>query len=105
VNFKEGKFKQSYNNLVTHVDSVDGIAIGYGLDAEGSEFESRYSQEISLLHARKTGSGAHPISVSPGVKRQGRDAGHSPPSNAEDKKIWIYTSTPPYAFMAQYLIN
>jgi hypothetical protein len=40
-----------------------------------------------------------------GVKRPGREAGHSTPSNAEVKKTWIYTSTPPYAFMAQYLPN
>jgi hypothetical protein len=25
---------------------------------------------------------------------------HSPPTNAEVKKMWIYTSTPPYSFMA-----
>jgi hypothetical protein len=35
-----------------------------------------------------------------GVKRQGREADHSPPTNAEVKKMWIYTSTPPYVFMA-----
>jgi hypothetical protein len=36
----------------------------------------------------------------PGVKRQGREADHSPPASSEVKKTWIYTSTPPYAFMA-----
>jgi hypothetical protein len=36
----------------------------------------------------------------PGVKRPGREADHSPPTTAEVKKMWIYTSTPPYAFMA-----
>jgi hypothetical protein len=41
----------------------------------------------------------------PGVKLQGREADHSPPASAEVKKMWIYTSIPPYAFMAQYLIN
>jgi hypothetical protein len=40
-----------------------------------------------------------------GVKRRGREAGHSPPASAEVKKMWIYTSTPPYAFMAQCLIS
>jgi hypothetical protein len=25
---------------------------------------------------------------------------YSPPASAEVKKMWIYTSTPPYAFMA-----
>jgi hypothetical protein len=36
----------------------------------------------------------------PGVKRQGRETDHSPPTSAEVKKMWIYTSTPPYVFMA-----
>jgi hypothetical protein len=27
-----------------------------------------------------------------------READHSPPTSAEVKKTWIYTSTPPYAF-------
>jgi hypothetical protein len=30
-----------------------------------------------------------------GVKRPGREADYSPPTNGEVKKIWIYTSTPP----------
>jgi hypothetical protein len=29
------------------------------------------------------------------VKRPGREAGHSPPSSAEVKNAWSYTSTPP----------
>jgi hypothetical protein len=36
----------------------------------------------------------------PGLKRQGREADHSPPASAEVKKTWIYTSTPRYIFMA-----
>jgi hypothetical protein len=35
-----------------------------------------------------------------GVKRQGREADHSPPTSAEVKKMWIYTSTLTYVFMA-----
>jgi hypothetical protein len=38
--------------------------------------------------------------LSPEVKRQGREADHSPPTSAEVKKICIYTPTAPYAFMA-----
>jgi hypothetical protein len=34
------------------------------------------------------------------VKRQGREAGHSPSSSAEVKNEWIRTFTPQYAFMA-----
>jgi hypothetical protein len=41
-----------------------------------------------------------PGALSPGVKRQGREADHSPLTNAEVNKTWIYTSTPPYTFMA-----
>jgi hypothetical protein len=46
-----------------------------------------------------------PGALSPEVKRPGRKADHSPPSNAEVKNTWIYTSTPPYAFMALCLMN
>jgi hypothetical protein len=38
--------------------------------------------------------------LSPEVKRLGCEADHSPPANAEFKIMWIYTSTPPYVFMA-----
>jgi hypothetical protein len=40
--------------------------------------------------------------LSPGVKRPGREADHSPPTGAEVKKTWIYIyiSTASYAFMA-----
>jgi hypothetical protein len=57
------------------------------------------SQEFSLLHVVQTGSGAHPDFYSPGVKRLGREADHSPPTSAEVKKTWIYTSIPSYVFM------
>jgi hypothetical protein len=59
------------------------------------------------LHVVQTGSGAHSASYSMGtvgsslgVKRQGHKADHSPPTSAEVMKMWIYTSTFPYAFMA-----
>jgi hypothetical protein len=38
--------------------------------------------------------------LSPGVKLPGHEADHSPSAGAELKKMWIYTSSPPYAFMA-----
>jgi hypothetical protein len=37
--------------------------------------------------------------VSPRLKRPGREADHSAPTNAEVKKTCLYTSTPPYVFM------
>jgi hypothetical protein len=69
--------------------------------------ESQWVQEFLLLHVVQTGSGVHPTSypigtgaLSPRVKRLGREADHSTPAIVEVKKMWIYTSTPPYAFMA-----
>jgi hypothetical protein len=36
--------------------------------------------------------------ISSGVTWPGREADHSPPSDAEVKNEWSYTSTPPYVF-------
>jgi hypothetical protein len=72
----------------------------------GSSSPGRF-KKFSLLHIIQTGSGVHPTSYKmgaggsfSGVKRQGREADHSPPTITEVKKMWIYTSTPPYVFMA-----
>jgi hypothetical protein len=77
-----------------------------GWTTEGSVFESQYGQEFSLLQIVQTVSGFTqcPIkwireALSPGIKRPGREADYSPPGSAEVKKMWIYTSTPLYAFM------
>jgi hypothetical protein len=35
-----------------------------------------------------------------GIKRPGREADYLPPSSAEVKSAWSYTSTPQYVFMA-----
>jgi hypothetical protein len=41
-----------------------------------------------------------PRALSSGVKRPGSEADHSPQTIAEVNNTWIYTSTPPYAFMS-----
>jgi hypothetical protein len=46
-----------------------------------------------------------PGDLSLGVKRRGREAHHSPQSNAEVQNAWSYTSTPQYAFMAWYSVK
>jgi hypothetical protein len=46
-----------------------------------------------------------PGAISLGVKRPGREADHLPPSSAEVKSTWSYTSTPQYAFMAWSLVK
>jgi hypothetical protein len=38
--------------------------------------------------------------LSPGVKRQGHEVDHSPPTGTVIKKTWIYKSTPLHIFMA-----
>jgi hypothetical protein len=84
-------------------DSSVGIALGYGLDDRGSRVRfPAGAGNFSLHHSVQNGSGAHPASypmgtsaLSLGVKRAGREADHSPPSSAEVKNAWSYTSTPP----------
>jgi hypothetical protein len=74
-----------------------GMATGYGLD--GSEIESRSGARF-FAHVQ-TDPGAHPAFCTmgtwsfSGVKRPGRGADHPPPSSAEVKNEWSYTSTPP----------
>jgi hypothetical protein len=50
----------------------------------------------SFLHVVQTNFGAHPATISAGSGgfAAGREA------SAEVKKMWIYTSTPPYAYVA-----
>jgi hypothetical protein len=73
-----------------------------GWMTKGSEFESRWGQEFSLLHVVQTDSEAHPTSYPMGteVNRPGRVADRSPLTSAEVKKTWVYLSTPPYVFIA-----
>jgi hypothetical protein len=40
-----------------------------------------------------------------GVKRLERQADHLPPSSAEVKNVWSYTTLPPYVFMAWCLMK
>jgi hypothetical protein len=86
---------------------IVGIVTGYGLDDRGVGVRVPVGQEFSLLQAVHIGSGSTqpPIkwvqgTLSPGVKRPGRETDHSTLASAEVKKMWIYTSTPPYTFMA-----
>jgi hypothetical protein len=88
------------------LDSSVGIATGYRLDDRGVGVRvpvgSRIFSTSSRLAMRFTQPPIQwvPGVISPGVKRPGREADYSPPASAEVKKMWIYTSTPPYAFMA-----
>jgi len=46
-----------------------------------------------------------PIQRVPGVKRPGREAGHSHPSSSEVNNAWNYTSIPQYVFIVRYLVK
>jgi hypothetical protein len=87
-------------------DSAVGKATGYGLEGREVEVQVSVGATFSLLPVVQTGSGVHPTSYpTPAVKWPGHEPKHSPPASVEVKKVWIYTSTPPYAFMAQCLIS
>jgi hypothetical protein len=82
-------------------DSSVGIALGYGLVNRG--FESRWELRVFLFTTafRPTqGPTQPPIQCVPGalslgVERPVREADHSPPSSAQVKNAWNYTSTHP----------
>jgi hypothetical protein len=87
---------------------VVGTATGNGLDDRGVGVKSpcRVKNFHFFKSSRRVlGSTQPPIqwvpwALFPGVKRPGREADHSPPASAEVKKMWIYTATPLYAYMA-----
>jgi hypothetical protein len=89
-------------------DSAVDIAPAYGLDDRGVGvrvpvrsriFSSPYRPDRLWDPPRLLSNGYGGGVLSPGVKRQGREADHSPPASAEVKKMWIYTATPTYAVM------
>jgi hypothetical protein len=88
-------------------DSTVSIVTGYRLDDRGGRVQVLVGSRIfsspnhpdwfwgppSLLSMWVLGA------LTPGVKRPEREADHSPPTSAEVKKTWIYTSAQPYIFM------
>jgi hypothetical protein len=89
-------------------DSSVGIELGYGLDDRGSRVRFLAGLGIFLfttasrMALRSTQPPIQwvPGALSMGVKWPGGEADHSPPSSAEVKSAWNYTSTPPYVFMS-----
>jgi hypothetical protein len=81
---------------------------GYGLDDRGVGVRVPSMVKnfhVSISSRPVLGSTHLPIqwvqgALSPGVKRQGREADNSPPRSAEVKKTWIYISISPYVLMA-----
>jgi hypothetical protein len=89
-------------------DIAVGIATGYGPDDWGVGVPSPSGGKkfhFSMSFRSALGPTQPPIrwvpgALSPGIKGQGHEADHSPPISAEVKKMWVYTFTPPYAFVA-----
>jgi hypothetical protein len=85
-------------------DSAVGIATGYGLDGWGVGVRVPVGARMVTSPCRPDRLWV-PLRLlsnvywgpSPGL---GREADRSPPSNAEVKRTWVYTTTPPYVFMA-----
>jgi hypothetical protein len=82
-----------------------GIEIGYGLDDRRVGVRALVGSRIFCMSSRPALGFTKPsIKWVPGilslaVKWPGHEADHSSPATAEVKKMWIYTSTPPYVFM------
>jgi hypothetical protein len=73
-------------------DSAVGIATGYGMDSRGVGAGP-------VLGPTKPPIQRVPVALSPrGVQRPGREADHSPPTSAEIKNTWIYTSILPHTY-------
>jgi hypothetical protein len=97
--------------MVRSRDSLVGIATGYNLDDRGVGVWIPVRGNIFLFSTSRRvvqiGSPPPPASIQwvpgalpPGLKLPGHESDHSPPTSAEVKKTWIYTSTPLYAFVA-----
>jgi hypothetical protein len=81
---------------------------GLGYRLNDREFESR--QEVGIfLFTTESRPALRPtqpaiqwvrVALTLGLKRPGGEADHSPPSSAEVKNVYTYTSIPQYAFVA-----
>jgi hypothetical protein len=80
---------------ISNTDSVVGIATGYGLDDRGVGVRLLVGSRI-FSSPRRPGrlwgppnllSNGYRGALSPGVKRPGREADHSPPASAEVKNM------------------
>jgi hypothetical protein len=88
----------TYLELYRSRDIAIGVATGYDLDQRGVGVRVPVWSRIFCSPRRPDRLWGPLNHVCNGYK--GREADHSPPASDEVEKTWIYTSTPPCAFMA-----
>jgi hypothetical protein len=100
---------RSLDETICRKDSAVCIATGYMLEDRGvgSSSPGRVKNFLFSTFFRPALGPTQWVlgTLFPGVKREGREADHSSSVSAEVKKIWIYTSTPTYAFVTKCLIS
>jgi hypothetical protein len=101
------RFSKAVVENMASRDSSVGVATGYGLDGRGvgGGVTGGGNKFLFSTSSRPVLGNTQPIqwvpwAFPPGVRRPGHEADHSPPASAQVKNTWIYTSTPPYVFMA-----
>jgi hypothetical protein len=97
-------------NIIMSSDSSVVVATGYGLD--GRDSIPGKARDFSLLHNIQTCSEIHPASYPIGIggsfpwsKAAGERSWLLSSTQCRSKKWWSCKCTPPYVFMARYLIN
>jgi hypothetical protein len=94
-------------------DSSVSIVLGYGLDSWGCRVRFLAGAGNFFLFTTMSRMALRPtkppiqwvMSSFPVVKQPGHEADHSPPSSAEVKNAWSYTSNPQYVSMAWCLVK
>jgi hypothetical protein len=95
-----------YNNYVSTEWSVKRLSTRWTTGGTSSSSDKVKNFHFSIQSRPALGSTQWvPWALSPGVKRQGRDADHLPPTSAEVKTMSIYIFTLSHVFLTQYFIS
>jgi hypothetical protein len=78
-------------NCISETQVLADILISFTMTGSVLIFTASRPALVSIQSPNQRVLGA----LTPGVKRSGREADHSPPSSAEVKNTWRYTPTPP----------
>jgi hypothetical protein len=105
-------FDTSIHEVITGTYHVQGLSVTHNLQAfQYNRFKYKmYAFLFTTASRTALGPTQPPIqwvpgALSLGVKRPVREADHSPPSSAEVKNAWRYTSTPQYVFMEWRIVK